>query len=173
MEKLPWVCKGNVKPRGKTCPSAYDCRCQVYSHSNPRLYRDPGLHIKLDSCIWYSLSSLSLLSIRGKKLKNCRDILNIKAVQTTLSTWDHRHFRKGYLNALCICYFCIHWHLYVGNKIWENIFKLRLVSSLLCYSTSLFGLHSHISQRLNTSEQCMCEGFDGLFIGCTHMYPRI
>lgn len=43
-----------------------------------------------------SLSSESLLNIKGRKLKSCRNILNIKAIQTTLSTRDHshKHFKK-------------------------------------------------------------------------------
>ena len=117
--------------------------------------------------------SIPIWAIKKKKKNRCRDILNIKAIHTTLSIWDHncKHFRKGYLSALCICYFYIHWHLYVDNKMQENIFQLWLVSSFLCYSISLFGPYSHTSERQDTLEQCICEGFDGVFISCTHMYP--
>ena len=193
MERRQWVCKGSIKPRGKTCPGACGWKCCVYRRSDPRVYRDPGWPFKFVSdtptviCIVVEYNgqyAKELQDAKGhrfdphmghqKKKKNrCRDILNIKAIHTTLSTWDHnyKHFRKGYLNALCICYFYIYWHLYVDNKMQENIFQLRLVSSFLCYSISLFGPYSHTSERQDTLEQCICEGFDGVFISCTHMYP--
>lgn len=54
-----------------------------------------------------SLSTVSLFNKKGKELKSSRDNLNIKVIQMIPSTWDHshKHFRKGCLNALCICYF--------------------------------------------------------------------
>lgn len=50
--------------------------------------------------------SIPIWAIKKKKANSCRDILNIKAIHITLSTWDHnhKHFIKGYLNALCILF---------------------------------------------------------------------
>ena len=130
MERLQWVCKGSIKPRGKTCPSAGGWKCWVYRHLNPRVYRDPGWHFKfvfdtptvICNIVEYNGQyAQELQDAKGhrfhphmghqkkkkKKANSCRDILNIKAIHITLSTWDHnhKHFIKGYLNALCILFF--------------------------------------------------------------------
>ena len=56
----------------------------------------------------------------------------------TLSTCDHnhKHFRKGCLNALCMLFLYM-LTLPCRAEKREAVFQLRLASSLLCYSVRL------------------------------------
>lgn len=74
------------------------------------------MHHTWQQYLMLSLSTVSLFNIKGKEVKSSRDILNIEVIQMTPWTWDHshKHFRKGCLNALCIFYFFISWHLHGG-----------------------------------------------------------
>lgn len=80
---------------------------QGHSYLNPGC-KGPLGYISNLIAVFVTLTVICVVvNITGKKLKSCIDILNIKAIQTPLSTQDHnhKHFRKGYLNALCIVIF--------------------------------------------------------------------
>ena len=138
----------------------------------PRVYKDPWvIYQTWQLYLMLSLSSVSLLNIKVKKLKSCRDILNMKAIQMTPSTWDHNHehFRKGCLTALCICYFYGHWHLRVSREK-NGKFHFNSGEHLpFSYSVKLLAsLSTYLRYQTRRTSTCVKE-----MMGCTYLYVHL